>query len=203
MRSMQTFMTSKSVIDIKPYLEVNYIYLDEKERMIFMYKPIEYLITQIRVIKFASLLDVNIIELVLQNPVIEIIWVLTRDDIKISNDWFNYTDNSYKIMSSASILFNGIERLREKPAEFFSVLQPFQHHKSCPKDGIYMYSFSIRPEDFQPSGACNMSKINKIQMALNLMIPADGTYKYDASFYVMNYNIFRVANGMGGVLFSL
>jgi hypothetical protein len=201
----QVFMTptSTNILDIKANLEVNYVYLDEKERMIYMYKPIEYLITQVRTIRYTSLIDVNIIELFLQNPVIEIIWVLKRNDLKLVNDWFDFTDNSYKILSSATLLFNGIERLREKPSEYFSSLQPFQHHKSCAKDGIYVYSFSIRPEDFQPSGACNMSKINKIQLALKAMIPANEHYKYDVNFYITNYNILRIANGMGGVLFSL
>jgi hypothetical protein len=197
------YLVSSSILDIKARLEVNYIYLDQKERMFFAYKPIEYLINQLTMIPKTSLLNNNNLELVLSNPVKEIIWVCKRNDVSIWNNWFDYTDRMRNIMRSASILFNGMERLTEKSYEYFSYVQPFQHHTGC-KDGINLYSFSITPEDlFQPTGSCNMSKINKIQMILNLNMPTNKYYQYDSFFYVTNYNILRISNGLAGVVYAL
>jgi hypothetical protein len=197
-------MLSNNILDIKARLEVNYIYLDQKERMFFAYKPVEYLITQLTTIPKTSLTDVNVLELILSNPVKEVIWVCKRSDLSIWNNWFDFTDKMRNIMRSAKVLFNGMERLSEKTWEYFAYAQPFQHHKGCSKDGIHLYSFSIQPEDLaQPTGACNMSKINKIQFILNLFLPSNPYYKYDAYFYVTNYNILRIANGLAGVVYAL
>jgi len=198
------YMLSTNILDIKARLEVNYVYLDQKERMFFAYKPVEYLITQLTMIPKTSLTDINVIELILSNPVKEMIWVCKRNDISIWNNWFDFTDRMRNILISAKILFNGMERLTEKSWEYFSFVQPFQHHKGCSKDGINLYSFSIQPEDLaQPTGSCNMSKINKIQMGLKLNIPSSAYYEYDAFFYVTNYNILRIANGLAGVVYAL
>jgi hypothetical protein len=197
------YMLPGSILDIKARLEVNYIYLDQKERMFFAYKPIEYLMTQLTMIPKTSLVEFNNLELVLSNPVKEIIWVCKRDDLLIWNNWFDYTDRMRNIMKSASILFNGMARLTEKSYEYFSYVQPFQHHTGS-KDGINLYSFSISPEDlFQPTGSCNMSKINKVQISLTLNVPTNKYYQYDSHFYVTNYNILRISNGLAGVVYAL
>ena len=200
----QTFMNTTSILDIKANLEVNYIFLDNKERNFFAFKPVEYLINQVRVIPFTHLSNLNTLELVLSNPVKEIIWVCKRNDMVQWNTWFDYTDKSRNIMTSATILFNGMERLKEKSWEYFSYLQPFQHHTGgSAKEGIYLYSFSINPEEFQPSGSCNMSKINKIQINMNCNMPTNQYYDFWATFYVTNYNILKISNGMGGTVFAL
>jgi hypothetical protein len=198
------YMTTTSTLDIRASLEVNYVYLDQTERMYFAYKPIEYLIQQVRIIPKTSLADTNVLELVLSNPVKEIIWVCKRNDISIWNSWLDYTDRQRNIMTSARVLFNGMERLTEKPWEYFNYVQPFQHHKGCGKNGIFVYSFSITPEDhIQPSGSCNMSRVNKIHVGLNLIPPTSKNYGYDAYFYVTNYNILRISNGLAGTVYVL
>jgi Large eukaryotic DNA virus major capsid protein len=197
-------MNTTSILDIQANLEVNYIFLDNKERNFFAFKPIEYLINQVRIIPFIELTDVNTLELVLSNPVKEILWVCKRNDMSQWNNWFDFTDKTRNIMTTATILFNGMERLKQKSWEYFTYLQPFQHHTGgCPKDGIYMYSFSINPEEFQPSGSCNMSKINKVQINMTCNAPTNEFYNYSASFYVTNYNILKISNGMGGNVFVL
>ena len=172
--------------------------------MFFAYKPIEYLINQVSIIPMDSLTKNNVLELVLSNPVKEIIWVLKRNDLRIWNTWFDFTDKMRNIMKTMNILFNGMERLSDKPWEYYSYVQPYQHHRGCNKDGIYVYSFSITPDDLiQPTGSCNMSQINKIQLAMNLNVPLNEYYKYDVNFYVTNYNILRIANGLGGTVYTL
>lgn len=198
------YMTSYAMIDLKARLELNYIYLDQKERMFFAYKPVEYLITQVTILPITTLSRTNILELVLSNPVKEMIWVCKRNDVGIWNTWFDFTDKMRNIMTTAKILFNGMERLSEKSWEYYAYVQPFQHHTGCNKDGIYNYSFSISPEDVtQPTGSCNMSKINKLQIGLNTIPPLSSYYDYDVCFYVTNYNILRITNGLGGTVYAL
>jgi hypothetical protein len=81
------------------------------------------------------------------------------------------------------------------------VIQPYQHHSFCPKVGIYVYSFSLNPELFQPSGACNFSKISRIQMYTELIEPKDD-YKYELDLYAINYNLLNITAGLAGLQFA-
>lgn len=199
-----TYMTSNSVLDIKAYLEVNYIFLDKKEREMVTYKPHEYLVEQTFRIQRFALAENNIFELVLQNPVKELLWVFKRNDQRSRNDWFNFLDDGQIILRNAKIMFNGMDRIDEKDHMYFNLLQPFQHHTSCPKDGIYVYSFAIMPDQGldQPSGSCNMSRIQKIQMMMNVMRPVVSTYKYDVTLYAIGYNFLKISSGLAGIVFS-
>lgn len=200
----QRFMLSDNVLNIDAHLEVNYVYLDSLERKYFAYKPLEYLIEQTTRIERISLEENNVIDFVLQNPCKEIIWFLRRNDVKTRNKWFDFTDGFFnQPMKTAKIMFNGVDRFDEKPAEYFNWLQPYQHHSGVGKLGLYSYSFSLFPEQFQPSGSVNMSRINKIQFVLKAKKTIDTSYKYDVVFYVINYNILRVMSGMASIAYSL
>jgi len=199
----QNFLVSDTTINCQCYLEINYIYLDTLERQFFAYKPLDYLIDQVtRVIEY-GVSQTHTTNLILQNPVKEILWQLQRSDVDIKNDWFNYLDNNNQIMATAKILFNGIDRIQEKDFVYFNYIQPFQHHSANNKDGLFNYSFSIEPENFQPSGSCNMSRINNIQFFMTCNAPSDSSYVYNATFYIINYNFLRLNSGMAGVVFNL
>jgi len=218
-------------LNIDPYLEVNYVFLDSVERNYIAVNSHDYLIEQVVRIPFKSVKQFDINTLVLQNPVKEIIWVLNRDDVYKTNDWFEYTDTQDEdldgsdntecdiacrekemdILTSATFLFNGIERMEEKDASYFNLIQPYQHHSVVPSPGIYVYSFSLLPEQFQPSGSCNMSRINKIELKTETIKPKpkptttttdSDIYNYDMRVYVVNYNFLRVKGGLGGLAFS-
>lgn len=215
-------------LNIDPYLEVNYVFLDSVERNYIAVNSHDYLIEQVVRIPFKSVKQFDINTLVLQNPVKEIIWVLNRDDVYLTNDWFEYTDTQDEvldgsdtecdivcrekemdILTSATFLFNGIERMEEKDASYFNLIQPYQHHSVVPSPGIYVYSFSLLPEQFQPSGSCNMSRINKIELKTETIKPKSkltttdsDIYNYDMRVYVVNYNFLRVKGGLGGLAFS-
>ena len=79
--------------------------------------------------------------------------------------------------------------------------------KSGIHSGIYSYSFSINPSDLQPSGSCNMSRYNSIQLSQNFQsIPFNGTdpiFTYDTRIYSVNYNILRIVGGLGGNEFAV
>jgi hypothetical protein len=211
-------------LNIEPYLEVNYIYLDTYERQYFAIHAQDYLIEQIQQIQLTNI-NTNITEeLVLQNPVKELIWVLKRNDNSHNNNWFEFTDYDYEeeeevhecdthiclchhrdkeILKTATFLFNGIERLEDKEASYFNLVQPYQHHTVVPKEGIYVYSFSLNPEQYQPSGTCNMSRLKKIQLRLKrIETPKSASYGYDMTLYIVNYNFLRITGGLAGLAFS-
>lgn len=196
------FLVSETIIDCRCYVEANYIYLDETERQYFAYKPLDYLIDQVTRVERLRLQETTVLDMVLQNPIKEMMWVLKRNDQNKDNSWFDYLDRTNRILKTAKIMFNGVDRMDEKDEEYFNYLQPFQHHKGNPKEGLYVYSFAIFPDDFQPSGSVNASRINKIQFYLSVNRPKEDNYAYDAVFYIVNYNFLRISSGLAGVVYS-
>lgn len=199
----QSYANMTSSIDIDAYLECNYIFLDESERRSIAVNSHDYLIERVQRIEREGLISQGTIDLILQNPVKEIIWIARRSDISKTNTWNEFTDNGKDILKTAKMIWNGMERFEDKPPEYFNGLQPFQYHTRCPRDGIYVYSFALHPEKAQPSGSFNASTINKIQMYVTTNPPSsDGTYEYEFVFYALYYNIFRVMSGSGGMVFA-
>lgn len=199
----QNFLLSDTNLDIKAYLEVNYVFLDTLERTYFAYKPLEYLIEQNTRVTYDSVAQNAVLELVLQNPVKEIIWVLKRSDLFLNNKWFDFQDKMRHILIDAKILMNGVERITEKDPQYFNYVQAYQHHTTCRKNGIYMYSFSLSPEDSSPTGSCNMSRVNKLQFPMTIRLPDDSSYTYSITFYVVNNNFLKIQSGLCGIEFSL
>lgn len=221
------------------YLEVNYVYLDDDERKHFALTSHEYLIKQVHQQKFDGLKDNETIELNIQHPVIEFMWVYQRDDAYLYNDWTNYTNilpnenmttessstpiinrsdynnflskkteifnNYYDIMYTAKFIFNGKDRFSEKDFTFFNKLIPYKCHSRSPNTGIYVYSFAINPEEYQPSGSCNFSRINKAQLqtVLRNSTKENGEFiYYNQYLYTINYNVLRIMGGIGSIVFA-
>ncbi len=199
-------------INVNPYLECNYVFLDTAERNYFAGHSLDYLIEKVTRIPFYGVNSYNSLQLLLHNPVKEIIWVIKRNDVNKKNKWLHYGDedtqgNSIEPLVSAKITFNGLDRIEEKDASYFNIIQPYQHHSVIPKEGIYVYSFSLSPEKFQPSGACNMSRLKNIHLNIKLNEPqtpdiVQEPYKYDVMVYVTSYNFLRIASGMAGIAFT-
>lgn len=196
---------NSTALEINPYIEANYVFLDEIERKEFALNSMDYLIEQvIKVDEYYLKNRYNIVNLQLHNPVKELIWVIKKNNNTDSNDWFNFNDNllTENILKKARILFNGLDRVEEKSSEYFNLIQAYQHHGQT-KDGIYLYSFSLKPHMFQPTGACNMSIINKIQLYLDINTPVIDDYNYDVTIYSVSYNYLRVLGGRANIAFHL
>lgn len=202
--SRRSYIRPDSILDINAYLEVNYIFLDKPERNMFVYKPLEYLIEQTTKINKYVIPEYATHDLLLTNTVKEIIWVCSRSDRSERNDWFTFTDKNEQIMESAKLMFNGLDRFDEKDAIYFNYVQAFQHHRANYKDGLYVYSFAVNADDTeQPSGACNCSMINNIQMYMKCKKPDNPNYAYDLTFYAISYNLLRIEKGLASIAFSL
>jgi hypothetical protein len=101
---------------------------------------------------------------------------------------------------TAKLQLNGQDRFTEREGSYFDVVQPYQHHTRAPDTGINVYSFALRPEEHQPSGSCNFSRIDNAVLQLVLSSPTvSGTATAKVRVYAVNYNVLRVMSGMAGV----
>jgi hypothetical protein len=103
------------------------------------------------------------------------------------------------LTSSAKLQLNGHDRFAERNGKYFNRVQPFQHHTNVPDNkGINVYSFALKPEEHQPSGTLNFSRIDSA--VLNVSATSDDVDKMRV--YAVNYNVLRVMSGMGGLAYS-
>ena len=104
---------------------------------------------------------------------------------------------------TAKLQLNGQDRFSEREGSYFSWVQPFQAHTRCPDEGINVYSFALRPEEHQPSGTCNFSRIDNATLQLVLSnATVEGTKTAKVRVYATNYNVLRILSGMGGLAYS-
>jgi hypothetical protein len=131
-------------------------------------------------------------------------------NIKSNNTNYYRTD----LISQALLQLDGYDRFQIRDAPYFRLIQPYDHHTTTPvQQFIYCYSLALRPEDAQPTGTLNASRIDSVnwQITMNpvLNVPATGNSQTSVRgactirIYAVNYNVFRVVNGFGGVLFTI
>ena len=104
-------------------------------------------------------------------------------------------------LTKGSLKLNGKDRIASREGRYFDLVQPYQHHTNVPKNGgINVYSFALKPEEHQPSGTCNFSRIDNAQ----LDFATGGAHACSSSnnIYAVNYNVLRIMSGMGGLAYS-
>lgn len=106
-------------------------------------------------------------------------------------------------VSKAKIQLNGHDRFAEMDGRYFNLVQPYQHHENVPSRGINVYSFGLKPEEHQPSGTCNFSRIDTATLNLTLTPQTvTGGRTAKVRVYAVNYNVLRIMSGMGGLAYS-
>lgn len=196
-----SFKTLASLCDATPSnsptldatLYVDYIYLDTDERRQFAQVQHEYLIEQLQYTGAETVSGAGAVKskLALNHPCKELVWVIqSADDPSV------YTYSSGHSISDAKLQLNGQDRFSTRAADYFNLVQPYQHHTRIPAVGIYVYSFALNPEQHQPSGTVNMSRIDNA----TLQLTAAGAGKLRV--YAVNYNVLRIMAGMGGLAYS-
>jgi len=168
-------------------LYADYIFLDTDERRRFAQLSHEYLIEQVQFTGDEAITTTQkAIKMSFNHPVKELIW-----RVQASN-------NTYLTVIDAKLMLNGNDRFSQRDGEYFTHVQPYQHHTNIPASihGIHVYSFALKPEEHQPSGTLNMSRIDTA--SLSLLSPSEGTVKV----YAVNYNVLRILSGLGGLAYS-
>ena len=115
--------------------------------------------------------------------------------------WVN-KDTGFNPVFSAKLQLNGHDRFSERMGRYFNLVQPYQHHTNVPKTGINVYSFGLKPEEHQPSGTCNMSRIDNATLQLTLTAATVDSDDAKVRVYATNYNVLRIMSGMGGLAYS-
>ena len=104
---------------------------------------------------------------------------------------------------TAKLQLNGQDRFSEREGSYFNYVQPWQSHTRNPDEGINVYAFALRPEEHQPSGTCNFSRIDNATLQLVLSnATVEGTKTAKVRVYATNYNVLRIMSGMGGLAYS-
>jgi hypothetical protein len=208
----------------------DYIYLDTAERRRFAQISHEYLIEQLQFPGTEQLTSSsNNVRLNFNHPVKELVWVTVRSSFtsctaSVIDPWkgqqrFNFSDWwDRSVLDSgytntllegaagnnptvtAKLQLNGQDRFQEREGRYFNLVQPYQHHTNIPAKGVNVYSFALNPENHQPSGTCNFSRIDNATLNLTLSNNAvSTTNSSNFKVYAVNYNVLRVMSGMGGL----
>jgi hypothetical protein len=190
-------------------LLIDYVYLDVEERRRMAQESHEYLIEQSQFNEDKGLTSAqNRADLTFNHPVKELIWVTQQSgkkNCRIGGN--NISPLEYDdIIYECALQLNGQDRVPSLPGNYYQSVQPFQHHSGTVLSGVYAYSFAIKPEEHQPSGTCNFSRIDTATLVFsvdgNTVISNADNRNYDIRVYAINYNILRVMSGMGGLAYS-
>jgi len=180
---------------------VDYIYLDTEERRRFAQISHEYLIEQLQFTGDESLSGTsNRVKLNFNHPVKELIWVCQSSDFDASN--FSDAAAGVNPCEKAKLQLNGHDRFSERDGSYFNVVQPYQHHSNIPATGINCYSFALKPEEQQPSGSANMSRIDNATLQLTITSAMSNATNPVVKCFATNYNVLRIMSGMGGLAYS-
>jgi hypothetical protein len=196
-------------------LWVDYIFLDTDERRRFAQLSHEYLIEQLQFTgsdNITASADANTMKssrMTFNHPCKELIWTI-HDNLNTGSDkWNKYSTSTTHAnpVQKAKIQLNGNDRMAERDGTYFSRVQPYQHHENTPSvfvgdgivpndSGINVYSFALKPEEHQPSGTLNMSRIDTAVLSVSSSVEGN------LSIYAVNYNVLRIMSGMGGLAYS-
>jgi hypothetical protein len=185
-------------------LFVDYIYLDTDERRQFSQVQHEYLIEQLQFTGAESFSNSSVkSKLALNHPCKELVWVLHTTTNESANEWsdftVDYSASAQQTVATAKLQLNGHDRFSARAGDYFNLVQPYQHHTNIPSTGIYVYSFALNPEQHQPSGTVNMSRIDNATL---LLTTNTSSTAFKLRVYAVNYNVLRIMAGMGGLAYS-
>ena len=192
-------------------LWVDYVYLDTDERRRMAQSSHEFLITQLQSDggNTISRSTMSTVRLNFNHPVKELVWCVDGSPTSDSTTSGNKLGNlgTLRTLSNEAVhklTLNGHDRMAPRSGKYFTHVQPYQHHTRVPSGNkIGVYSFALKPEESQPSGSCNFSRIDNAQLVTKsdddtITTNGNATLKVFAT----NWNVLRIMSGMGGLAYS-
>ena len=228
--SVEGVSTSDSDLTVQCY--VDYVYLDTDERRRFAQVSHEYLIQQLQFTGDESCAPDAAVEksqnvrLNFNHPTRFLAWVFkgSKHGQYTSIPTTDYANvNTYAEalapLKSAKLQLNGHDRFSERKGSYFNLVTPWQTLKTKAPAGVYLYSFSLKPDEHQPSGTCNFSRIDNATLNITLkaasgngtgianvktedQTASGGTALTALKIFAENFNVFRIMSGMGGLAYS-
>jgi len=234
-------LTTLTNTSMSAQILVTYVYLDQNERAKFAEGAFESVIPQhqnqtvsaqqtISTVSAVGTNQISSIDLNFNHTVMELFWVVrlgvreafasvTTPCTNLYNEWFNFAGPNDFVttipidpVATVRLLLNNANRWEAREGRYFRLIQPFQHHTNVPDKFIYCYSFALQPQDIQPSGTCNFSRIDSTKLEVTL----DGRVFYGPSqasgtdsnnsvsilVYARSWNVLRFKYGLGGTRFA-
>jgi hypothetical protein len=191
----------------KIHLHAEYIYLDTDERRKFTQTKHEYLITLLQHQEFIIEPETHTgIQLnSFTRPVRELIFTVQPIEHTISgitnsnNRWCDFGNPGCHLFESVQLILNGGEKSKMKP-DFLRVIQNNSHHTNVPRENIYTISFGLAPEDQQPNGTVNMSRLDSVSLKF-----AFNEFQYGpplkVNVYAPHFNVLRFESGLFGLAY--
>ena len=175
--------------------------LDDPERDWFANSNLKYLITQHQFLGVHTIRSGTLnqsIDLVFNHPVKELIWMFRTSTNTAALNYFNFSGAETGAFAgehfrTAALSFNAQPRVQPLDPFYFRVLQNKAHHTRIPLKHVYTYSFALFPQDNQPSGSANLSRIDTVRMTFTFSSLPVST---DLFMYARNINSCTVASGV-------
>lgn len=195
-------------LDLGGTLLASYVFLDTPERTRVAAAPQELIIERTQRVEYLRIDPATNIDLKINGPIKELVFLARRSDAPARNAWSDFSsgDGSGKdLLSTATMLWNGMTRQDELPVDYYNLVEPFLRHSNAAATGVYVMPYALKPESpVQPSGAFNASTIAQIQLrvtrAADVFLP-EGV-GVDLIVFAIGWNVFRMQNGHGGMVFA-
>lgn len=185
--------------DLNARLLTTYVYLDIHERDRFATGSFEQLIDQVQYYTLSTNQPTVRMILAFGHPIIEMLWCVKRKKQVDAGNHFNYAGKwDRDPVKYVHLRLNNMPRFSVKEGRYFRLVEPYQFHSLIPESFTYCYSFALYPEESQPSGSCNGSRIDQIELILELQDELEGEV-CQVIVFARNWNIFRFREGLGGV----
>ena len=172
--------------------------MDTDERRRFAQVSHEYLIEQLQM-NLNRDSDELSHKLKFNHPVKELIWAHHAPPGVLAKLGSSNPHGPLNSVTSKLVL-NGKDRFEARERNYFTRTQVWQHHTGfggvIDKDSIAVYSFALKPEEHQPSGTCNFSRIDNARLVFS-----EGN-THNINIFAVNYNVLRIMSGMGGLAYS-
>jgi len=210
----------------------DYYYLDSEERRRFAQLSHEYLIKQVQQVTSnvtaANNNKASVDYRTFNHPVSFNVWGFRKQQAGAQVDWTNFTNSppflqflGLSIVNEHKLILNGNDRYNDKKADYYNLVQPYNHFTAIPPVGLLCYSYALQPIEHQPSGTLNFSRIDNASNSFSMISDVgqlngllgnvggssngwstSGSTSYEGVVYAVNYNVLRIMSGMGGLAYS-
>lgn len=181
--------------DLKMYVDTMYVYLDMEERDRFSQNEFQQLTQQVQAYTLPVSGTHARCQLSFNHPCVELIWMVQTREARQRGDWFDFTNAGADPVVTCKLSINSLPRFHRE-AGYFRLVQPYVHHTNVPASKVYCYSFALKPEEAQPSGSLNFSRIDQAELALEL------TGGDHLICFNRNWNVLKFRQGLGGIIYA-
>jgi hypothetical protein len=207
--------------DMRAHVETSYVYLDIDERDRFAVGSFEQLITQVQSYQIQTRSSQVRMSLNFNHPIIELIWAVRRRCQDNVNNWFSYAGKYLEDpIKTVHFKLNNLPRFASKEGRYFRLVTPYQAHTNIPDSHIYCWCAALHPEEPQPSGSVNFSRIDNVELTFDMQdgidqppLPRVGTSgglratstnsgEFTVLVFARSWNVIRYREGLGGLAYS-